>query len=172
MTLAAFADLADGIEHVVEAVAILVTGGWAYRKFVAQREGESKLDVTAGLDFVGTHEDKTVAVVIASVANTGNVRHHVTDMTFDLRLLRESDPVERAPQALGQVNFPLRVYADQRFFPESWVWSFIEPGVTNVYRYSVALPADARFALVSVRVALPGDDEFATSWRVFAIPRK
>jgi hypothetical protein len=91
----------------------------------------------------------------------------MSNIHFDLRVVLNGDLLTRSDVALGQVEFPHKVYDDQRFFPASWVWSFVEPGATNVYRYSALVPSDAKFVLVSVKLPLEGEDEFVTSWRVF-----
>lgn len=164
------AAMAGAFKDITEGVAVIVAGWWTYRRFIRVREDHSRIDATAGLHFIGTHDGAHLAVVTATVKNTGAVRHFIRDMRFDLRVLRDGHPVKFSEKALGQVSFPDRLYAEQRFFPESWVWSFVEPGVENTYRYTVALPLDARFVLVKVWVVLPGDDEFASSWRVLAVP--
>ena len=171
MNLLDLVSAADGFEHVVEAAGIAMGGWWTWDKFVKTREAHSRIDATAGLEIIGQHDGHFLAVVIADVKNTGGVRHFIQDMRFDLRVLRHEHPIAFSEKAMGQVDFPDELYSAQRFFPEEWVYSFIEPGHANTYRYSVALPLDAKFVLLKVWVVLPGTDEFASSWRVIAVPR-
>lgn len=164
------------LADLVQVTAVLVAGLWTWQRFIRTREDFPSLDVTAGLEIVGTHASPagpaTLAVVTATVRNAGKVRHTLSTLHFDLRAVCEDDVLVPSETALGQAAFPRKLYDEQRFFPKSWVWSFVEPGATNVYRYSVVIPANARFALVSVKLPLAGDDEFFTSWKIVAVPHK
>ena len=170
MTLTDFQVLADAISHSAEAIAIVVGGWWTYSKFIRNREGQSKIDVTADIEWLGTHEGKKLAVVTATVKNSGQVRHKIHDMHFDLRAVETGTALVPTEKAIGQINFPLELHERQPFFPAEWKWSFVEPESTNVYRYSVAIPVEVKFVLVTVKVLLPGDDEFSTSWKVVPVP--
>jgi hypothetical protein len=161
---------AGPLESLVSVVAVVAAGYWTVRKYVKTREGASRIDVTAKLDVLGVLNGDFLAVVTGTVKNSGKVRHYVRNMHFSLRGLTGSDALERLDKALGQVEFPLELYNKQRMFPEDWGYSFVEPGETNNYRYSVIIPGDVLFALVSVKVILPGDDEFSASWQVFKLP--
>ena len=149
----------------------MVAGSWTYKKFIRTREDFPSIDVTVGLDPVGEHLGLSgpvrLTVVTATVKNAGTVRHKMSNLHFDMRVILNGDLLTRSDVALGQADFPHKIYDKQRFFPTSWVWSFVEPGATNVYRYSALVPTDAKFALLSVRLPLEGEDEFVTSWRVF-----
>ena len=163
------------LADLVQVTAVLVAGAWTWKRFIRTREDASCLDVTAGLEVIGEHMALTgpayLAVVTATVRNTGKVRHTIAAMHFDLRVVQDDDLLARSEAVIDQVAFPRKLYDEQRFFPASWTWSFVEPGATNIYRYSVILPADARFALVNVKLPLAGDDEFFTSWKIIALER-
>ena len=164
------------LADLVQVGAVLVAGLWTWKRFIRTREDHPYLDVTAGLEIIGEHMalggPATLAVVTATVHNAGKVRHTISAMHFDLRVVEGNDLLVPSEVALGQAAFPRKLYDEQRFFPKSWVWSFVEPGATNVYRYSVVIPADARFALVSVKLPLAGDDEFFSSWKIVDLPQR
>ena len=164
------------LADLVQVAAVCVAGAWTWKRFIRTREDHPHLDVTAGLEIIGEHVapsgPATLAVVTATVHNAGKVRHTISAMHFDLRVVEEDDVLVPSEAALGQAAFPRKLYDEQRFFPKSWVWSFVDPGATNVYRYSVILPANARFALVSVKLPLAGDDEFFASWKIVDLPQR
>ena len=171
--LTLFGALAPAIADSVQALAVMLAGGWAYRKFNRTREDFPSLDVTVGLEVMGDHMSITgparLAVVTATIRNHGTVRHKLSTLHFGMRTLLKNDLLERSDVAMGQVAFHNRLHYNQRFFPESWIWSFVEPGGTNVYRYSVIIPADVKFVLISAKLPLEGEDEFFSSWRIFNI---
>lgn len=163
------AALTGALKDVVESIAIIIAGIWTYRKFIRFREDQSKIDATADLTIIGEHEGTRLAVVTAEVTNSGKVRHNITRMHFDLRVIRQGQPLQVAENRMNHVDFPEKLYSAQPLFPSEWKWSFIEPGATNHYRYSVILPLNVKFALVNVKVVLPGDDQFFSSWRIFNV---
>ena len=158
------------MNQLVQSVSLVVAGFWTYRKFIKFREDQSKIDATADLTVIGEHQGARLAVVTASVSNNGKVRHTITGMHFDLRVINNWHPLQPAEHRMGYVDFPDKLYSAQPLFPPEWKWSFIEPGATNQYRYSVILPPDVKFALVKLKVILPGDDQFFSSWRIFSVP--
>ncbi len=169
MTPAGIASLAAALGDVVQSLALLVAGYWTYKKFILFREDESKIDADVTLEVVGEHQGQRLASVTATVRNSGKVRHRIHGMHFDLRVIREYHPLQQAEHRMGYVDFPEKLYSQQPLFPPEWEWSFIEPGATNSYRYSVILPPDVKFALVKLKVMLPGDDQFFSSWRIFHV---
>lgn len=164
------------LADLVQVAAVFVAGAWTWKRFIRTRDDHPHLDVTAGLEIIGEHMalggPAILAVVTATVHNAGKVRHTISAMHFNLRAVLLEDDLHTSEVVLGQVAFPCKLYDEQRFFPRSWVWSFVEPGATNVYRYSVVIPTNARFALVSVKLPLAGDDEFFASWKIVDLPQR
>lgn len=170
--LPAIVAIASALSDVAQAVALLAAGIWTYRRFVRTREDESMVDADVTLDVLGSHGGALLGVVTAAITNSGKVRHKIAHMHFDLRVINSWHPLEKDTHRMGYVNFPDKLYSEQQLFPPEWVWSFVEPGATNKYRYSVILPPDVKFALVKLKVVLPGEDQFFSSWRVFTLGTK
>jgi hypothetical protein len=163
--------LTEAAAHLAQVLALALGGVWTYRRFIRQREDHARLDLTADLQFIGVQGDQHLAVVELAVTNDGVVRHRIQDLRFSLRTTRAEASLVRGDEAiLGQVLFPAVHYRDQRMFPKSWVWSFVEPKATNRYRFAVLIPRTASFALVKAYVLLPGEDEFFSSLKILAIP--
>ena len=163
--------LSETVAHLAETLALAVGGLWTYRRFIRQRDDHARLDLTADLEFVGTQAGQHLVVVHLVVVNAGTVRHRFSDLCFDLRTIEADTPLKAGDaHVLGQVSFPTVIHRNQRIFPSSWVWSFIEPGATNRYRYATSIPVGASFALLRAWLVLPGDDEFVAAWTVKAIP--
>jgi hypothetical protein len=163
--------LTGSIEHVATVFAILVGAMWAYLRFMRQREGHGRMDLTADLTFIGRKGRDWVVEIVARVENKGLVRHWISEFIFRTRYLGDGDPtIHGGPEINGQLAFPQRG-DNGSFFPKDWERSFIEAGGCNVYRFVSIVPESARFVLVYERFSYQDrKSDFHTSQRVFAVP--
>jgi hypothetical protein len=172
---------AEFIDHLASAVsslgtlfALVVGAGWAWWHFYRRRDLHPKVDFTVGIEFLGQQpgSDHIVVQVIADLTNSGQVRHEISEITYSLRVLRLGDPVRAGGQnILEQLEFPTKVVSNRRFFPESWVHTFVDPGVKNSYRSVTTIPADTRLVLATAWFAYASaKDSFHRSERVFRVP--
>ena len=169
MTIPEFESVASALGDLVQSGALVVAGYWTYRRFILTREDKSKIDASANFEVMGEHNGARLGVVTATISNSGKVRHKIMGMHFDLRVLQNYHALQTAQHRMGYVDFPEKLYSEQPLFPPEWKWSFVEPGATNHYRYSVILPPDVKFVLVKLKVFLPGEDQFFSSWRIFNV---
>jgi hypothetical protein len=136
------------IKNIAEIIAILIGGGWAFWKFVIQREGKPKIEFTVDFEVIGIHQQEYLAEIIAELQNKGLVREKIYDFTFDLLYLVDTDNlVEGGDEILKQVAFNKRI-SRQRWFPKIWDYTFADPGIVQRYRYITHLPLNTKFALV------------------------
>jgi hypothetical protein len=131
-----------------------------------------RIEFTVDVAFVGIQEGKWLVEVIAVLENKGVVPTKLCKLTFDLRCLHGSDPIEDGPADINQqTNIPRVLIKSRSWFPKDWEWTFIHPGVRTRYSYVTAVPSDASFVLVHGRFKYPDDQLFHTADRLVQVPR-
>jgi hypothetical protein len=141
-------------QHVATVIALAVGGAWTYQRFIRQREGRSRIELTVSLEVIGRHPKGWIAQIVARAENKGQVRHKMKTVEFKLN---------------GELDFGHK-HRHGSFVPEDWDGTFIDAGVTQEYRYSVDLPLEASFAWVFAKFAYEDPkSDFHTATKVVAI---
>jgi len=141
-------DDSEILKNIFESIAILIGGGWAFWKFVIQREGKPKIEFNVDFKVIGIHQNEYVTEIIAELQNKGLVREKIYDFKFDLLYLSDKDNiVEGGDEILKQLLFNKRIRR-QEWFPQKWKYTFADPGIVQRYTYVTHLPIDTKFVLV------------------------
>ena len=149
MFLLGIASNMEIIKNVLESLAILIGGGWAFWKFVIQREGKPKIEFAVDFNVIGTHQNEIIAEIAAVLHNKGLVREKIYDFKFDLLYLTEKDNiVDGDEKILHQIAFNKRISRQQWFPQKKWKYTFADPGIVQRYTYITHLPKDTKFVLV------------------------
>ncbi len=142
-------NLAQAAQAGVTALALVVGGIWAYRKFVFRQERYPHIETSADINFIGKHnnfkgkhEDHWVIELIAWVENKGRAQHRMSEFCFDLYHLLPDDPLEEEKSYGRQATFP-NFTTKGSFLPEQSEFFFVDPGVKAKYSYITAVPAKA-----------------------------
>jgi hypothetical protein len=148
MSIAQFKDLAEAISAVVTSLAVLVGGGWAYWRFVIQREREPRAEFDLSAEFVGQQHGSWILEVSGRLANKGSVRHLMKNAMINIRYITASDPIVPSDgrDHFGQILFPHSTGRRQ-----AWWDSFIDPGLEFRNSYVAYVPAEATFVLLLCR---------------------
>ena len=77
-----FKNLAEGVGASITALAVLVAGLWALRRYVFQREGSPRIEFFVDADFVGIHQDEWVVEILGLLKNVGAVPHRIKHLKF------------------------------------------------------------------------------------------
>jgi hypothetical protein len=159
----------NALQAFVTALAILIGGGWAFWKFLVQRESRAKIEFSLDLRVIGHLHGKILAEVVAVVVNRVLVRHWVSDFRFDVRYLTMEDQlIEDGERFNQQVFFPRCAIRKRSWFPPRWKGTFIDPGVRQEYTYVTAIPSDACFAFVYATFKYPDSESgFHTAQKTF-----
>ena len=98
-----FKDIAGGIKDCIEAVGMVVGGGWALWRFVIKGESHPQIQVDLDLRVVSRDHDHLVVDVVAVVENKGLVRHWLRDFKPRTFPLSDGDPAKArgVPRAGG-----------------------------------------------------------------------
>ncbi len=164
-----FKELAEGIQAFATAIAVIVGGGWAFWRFLLQREGHSRIEFNVELDVLGQCGSETLADVVAVITNRGSVRHWIKDFHFDALYLGKDGPLAER-EGTGHVAFR-KLIARRHWVSPEWEGTFIDPGVTQRYTYVTHFPPSAAYVLIYAKFNYPDDESaFHTAQRTFKVP--
>lgn len=167
MTFEEFNHLAGGVESLATALALGVGAYWTYTRFIKQRENYAFMEFTVDMYFVGKQDGQVIVELIAYLENKGKVQHRFSDLTFDLALMSQDDPVRSSPKYSGQALFP---HERPR---RAWVPSgtyFIEPGIKAKYSYVAEIPEDTTYVMLHGRFTYKDQPAWHTAERTLAVP--
>ena len=166
MTPLEFKDLAAGISSGATALAVILGSGWAFLRFVLQREAHPKIEFEADVNFVRLQGDFWIVEAVAHVRNKGLVRHNIRKFTFSIRYLTAADPVQPDQQFL--VCLPHSA-AKGSWLPAGWGDTFVEPGIHTRYSAPARIPKDATTVLIHGKFDY-GSKDWHTSDKLLAVP--
>jgi len=142
----------DIITLCLSAISATATCAWVLRNWHRQREDFPKIDLSCGIKPIIRTPTHTLVDVTADVKNSGKVRHSIKNMTYNLRGARKDSLIEGDDLYLSQVIFPIVIRSDQRFFPASWVYSFVDSTNSTTYRNVILVPNDIDVFHLTVRM--------------------
>ena len=134
-----------------------ITGLWFIRQHLRRREDHARIDLTASMRLVAEAGDHRVVEVIAEVENTGAVRHYIRRLAYTIRGSDMQD-LQSDPELLHQVELPVVVARNRRFFPREWVYSFVDAGQKSTYRHLILIPKDLRLVQLAVRMGYEDEE--------------
>ena len=145
MTIGEFKDIAQAISSVMGTLAIIIGAGWAYWKFVLQKEREPRAEFDLTADFIGKQDGKWLLEVNARLSNKGKVRHLMKNASLNIRYLTAADPVLESSKDghFRQVSFPHSIGRRS-----VWWDSYIDPGLEFRNSYLACVPEEAIFILL------------------------
>ena len=148
------------------AVSSIATCGWVIRNWKLRREDMPKIEMDCRLEKVLSGTTETVIKVTASIKNSGAVRHQFRSLRYDLRGMNASSITHGTLKILNQVNFNIPVRRNQRFFPKSWKYSFVDAGTTSTYTSVIAVPNSIDAFYLDVRMSYSDreSDFHQTTW--------
>lgn len=155
---------AADVVDVVQTLALLIGGAWAYMRFVWSRDRHPRVTMHTGFTVLGPQgqgmDEQLLGIVTVSVRNHGGVRLRFRKATVTVLRLTLTDTLkDGGKRLLGQPEFRDDTGVnDRRLFPAPWGYSFVDAGGENTYRSVVRLPTDTSYVQVQARLQY-GDDE-------------
>lgn len=146
-------DAAETAQAALAALAILVGGGWAARRYLFHKEALARLELRVDVEFVGKQNGQWLVELLGLLENKGAVPHEIRDIRFELRCLLKGDALEEGTAAIQeQVNFK-RLLKEGSWTPGAQSSTMtILPGVLIRYCHVAKLPPDAAFVLLHGRL--------------------
>ena len=144
----------------VEASAIIVGAGWAYWKFIYQRQREPATDIDIDVRFVGVQEEKWLIEVTCILENKSLVRHTYRNFQVTVRYLEHADEITDGTNKIQyQLQAPKtiddRIGKAKRFFAGADIsgenQNYINPKQQFRHRYVTWIPASASFVWVQCK---------------------
>jgi hypothetical protein len=159
----------------IQALAVIIAGGWAYRKFIYQRQQEPATDIDIDLRFIGIQDNQWVIEVTSFLENKSLVRVSYEDFQISIRYLLPDDRVEDGDRTiLHQLNFPRTI--DERIKAKRFFGNvdYLNPKQQFKHRYITSIPGNATFAWVQCKFFFKiGRRKIkSNSERIFRVPAK
>jgi hypothetical protein len=158
------------VKDLMTILAILVGAAWALHKFVQRREARAKIQFDLELSVVGRADGKLIVELVAIVENKGLVRHAVSDFIFKLFYLPKGAPIRDGDKRIKYSILFEPVIKNRPWMKDGTVYTFVDPGVVQRYRYVTHIPGDAAFALLYAEFKYPdAASDFHSAQRVFNV---
>jgi len=161
------------IAAVLQVLALIVAGGWAYWKFIHQRMNEPAADIDIDLKFVGKQDGMWIIEITSFLKNQSLVRVKYEDFQVTVRYLMPEDRVEDGGEKiLYQLNFPRtideRINGKKRFFGNA---DYLNPRQEFRHRYVTSIPENGTFVWVQCKFLFtPQKNVKMNSQRIFRVP--
>jgi hypothetical protein len=169
MTTESFHHLVGGISDIATVLALVFGGLWTYRLFIRRREDVPHIEFSVDVNFVGVQDDQWLVEILALLDNKGQVRHSISDFTFDLRCVSSDEALRHGGEGINyQLEIPHKL-KEGSWMPRGWAYTFIEPGLRTRYSFISTVPVSASFVLVHGRFSYSKED-FHTADRLVKVP--
>lgn len=166
-------DIVSLLPSYIQALALVVAGGWAYWRFIYQRANEPATDIDIDLRFVGIQDDKWVIEVTSFLKNQSLVRLEYRDFQVSIRYLLPIDKIEDGKADIFyQLNCPTSIddrlkEGERRLFGNV---NYINPKQEFKHRYVTHIPANATFVWVQCKFWFKRKEVKMNSQRIFRVP--
>jgi hypothetical protein len=145
------------IKDSLAAIAIVVGGAWALRRFWREREDVPRLQWTMSAKVAGRAANAIVVEVNACIENKGKVRHEIRKFNFNVFVITRDELNALSP---GSSYLPKSGCFEGSLMPKDTEYSFIEPGVEAHYYELVTVPSDAEAIYIYARFDYGRKNEF------------
>ncbi len=173
MSIGEFKVLAEGIAASTTAVAIVVGGIWALRRYVFHKEGFPRIEFFVDAEFVGIHKNEWVVEILGLLKNEGSVPHRIRRLEFSVRALSDSDKLQDGENIRGQLMFPHCVTKGSWTPNDTDSPMVIMPGVELRYSYQYHVPLSTAFLLIQGNLDYKGHGNLEhRADKVVRVPRR
>ena len=155
----------ESLSSIVGILGWIITGAWMLRTWYVRREDKPRIGMSAEVNRLYRNQQVQVVEVVATVSNTGDVRHIFRDIAYTLRG-SDMKVLTSNPNLMGQLDLPVLLANRVSFFPTSWSYSFVDAGQTSTYKTLLVIPADVKMLKLSVRMWYddPDSDFHSAAW--------
>jgi hypothetical protein len=171
LTAQTFAHLADGVESLLTATALLVAAAWTYRRFVKRREEHARLAFDPTIRFVTELDDVWMIEVVAAIENKGEVRHVIKEIKYELELCDVAPTgLLTSTGSIASILMSQKVEA-RSWLPDGVEYIFVEPAVKSEFCACAAIPKSTRLICLRGYFSSGERREFFFGERLFALPK-
>jgi hypothetical protein len=149
-----FKNLAAAIQSIITSVALVGGGGWAYWRFILNRESAHKVDLDIGVTFVRKQGNNWMIECVALVKNPGNVRLDFKEFTYELHYALSSDDFSKQTTEEGTAKESnLDVRSLHFLLKQSWLKDGEDGKVEEETKKAISPPAWSALQLVAAGLA-------------------
>lgn len=157
----------------IQAFSIVIAGGWAYWKFIYQRQKDPATDIDIDVQFIGVQDQKWVIEVTSILENKSLVRHSYEDFQVSIRYLEDNDNIEDGDvDILYQLHCSKsindRIDGKKRRFGNV---HYINPKQVFKHRYVTFVPDSASFVWIQCRFFFGKNKQKMNSQKIFCVPK-
>lgn len=127
------------------------TAIWFIRQHFKLRQDYARIDMNASMNQLAVNDEYNVVEVFAEVENTGAIRHYIRDLTYTIRG-SGMESLASNVDLMSQVDLPVVIARDCRFFPEDWEYSFVDAGKRSRWRHLILVPRSIKIVQLTVRM--------------------
>lgn len=148
MDISDFKALAESLEATVTALAIIIGGIWALRRYVFEKEGFPRIEFIVDAEFIGVQQNEWVVEILGLLRNQGSVLHQINRFQFSVRALSDTDLLQDGKDIRGQLVFPHKIIKSSWTPNDTKAPMVIMPGVNLRYGYQYHVPVSTTFLLI------------------------
>lgn len=179
MDISNWKDIFDIVQKIVTAIAIIIGGIWAFRKYILQRENVAKLHSSLEVTFISKNRDCWITEIAVIIENKGLVKHIIysSSFLFEARYISKNKvPVNESldnNHRTYQIGFDKSIYLNDKqeiknkWLPENWDYITIEPGIRRKISLIISIPDEAKVFFLRSSFKLYGIKRPYDSSKVF-----
>lgn len=148
----------------LEYLSIIITiipGLWILWNYLFKRSFAPKVKMTLtgeviAKDFSGQRLLRTCL----GVSNIGEVRLKASQIRLTIRGIKRNSLLKiGGEEILYQVDFDQKIYQEE-LIPFEWEYTFVDPGITQDYQYSILIPKDIEYLLIEGKIYFKSSKDF------------
>ena len=139
---------------ILSVITSLIGGIWILRNSLLKRELHPKLEISPDLT-LESEEGANFVLIKIKISNHGAVRLYFDRAFFSVSYIKNNDLLKvEADREIPRIKFENKLLEKIPFFPKKWKYSYVEPSSDNHYVFSILIPNDAKYILISSKLFL------------------
>jgi len=131
----------------------LISGAWILWNYLFKRSFAPKVKMNISGNIIGKDPyGQKILWTNLIISNLGEVRLKAPAIELTVRGIENTSKFKKGDATiLNQVNFDKRIY-QENLIPKSWHYTFVDPGITQEYQYSILIPRNIKYVLLEGKI--------------------
>jgi len=141
------------IKNIIEALAIIVGGGWALYRFGLFRERFPSMELENGVNYIGENSQEYLLELYCIIENKGKVRKWLVPLQFYFSFNKNNEAFTRYSNLNDEISFNHGISEKYRIYWVSPTWHipFVDGGSKKRFNYLTSIPKDSEFLYLYTR---------------------
>lgn len=138
----------------------IAPGLWVVWNYFFKRSFAPKIKINISGAILGS--DSSGSMMLRShltMENIGDVRFKAKELMLTVRGIKDEIFSRGNDKILNQVLFKDKIYQDN-LIPVEWGYTFIDPGVTQIYSHTILIPSKYKYLLLEGKVIYNNSKDF------------